>query len=110
MFRRGWLLILCLLASSLIATGPVCASDAGAAAAISCGGISDAHDDAVQSPGDDDQGTLHHHAACHGHNITVAFAVPTLSPILLTRAAPSPAQPVRLARRTIDPALKPPKA
>lgn len=109
MFGRGWLLILCLLASSLIATASVCANEASSTATISCSGATDAHDDAGQSPGNNEEGTPHNHAVCHGHGVTVVLPVPALAPVMVSRAAPRASQPVRLARRTIDPALKPPK-
>jgi hypothetical protein len=106
MFRRGWLLILCLLVSSLVASGTVCASENGAASTVSCG----ATNDAGHVPGDEDKGAPHQHAACHGHSVTATFDGPVLSPVLAVSAAPSASQPERLTRRTIDPALEPPKA
>ena len=108
MFRRGWLLILCLLASSLVATASVCANETSSTATISCGGV-DAHD-ADQVPSDSDKGAPHDHAVCHGHGVTIVLPVAALAPVAVSRAEPSPSQPVRLVRRTIDPALKPPKA
>ena len=110
MFRRGWLLILCLLASSLVATASVCANETSGAATISCGGIADAHHDADQSPGEAETGAPHNHAVCHGHGVTVVLPVAALAPVMIARTAPRASPPVRLARRTIDPALKPPKA
>lgn len=111
MFRRGWLLILCLLASSLVATAAVHAGESGGRVEISCGGVTHSDDDGGTAPSNGEQGTLHHHAACHGHNVTVAApTAPVLAPVMASRATPSASQPVRLARRTIDPALKPPKA
>lgn len=110
MFRRGWLLILCLLASSLVATASVCANETSGAATISCGGLADTHEDADQSQSDAEKGAPHNHAVCHGHGVTVVLPVAALAPVAVSPSAPSPSQPVRLARRTIDPALKPPKA
>jgi len=107
MFRRGWILIVCLLASSLVATASVCANETNSTATISCGGV-DAHDDSGPAPSD--TGAPHNHAVCHGHGVTVVLPVAALAPILLSRTAPSAPQPMRLARRTVDPALKPPKA
>lgn len=111
MFRRGWLLVLCLLVSSLMATGTVCASENGAASAISCG----ATNDPGHVPGDEDSvdekgGAPHQHATCHGHSVTATFDGPALAPVIAVRAIPSAAPPQRLARRTIDPATEPPKA
>lgn len=110
MFRRGWLLILCLLASSLVATATVHAGEASAAAEISCGGVTHSEDDVDAAPGNDEPGRPHHHAACHGHNVTAPMSDAALAPMLPARAVPNEAPPARLARRTIDPALKPPKA
>jgi len=110
MFRHGWLLILCLLASSLVATGSVCAGETSPASAISCGGVDTGDLDAGHVPGDEDKGAPHAHTACHGHSVTATFDAPALAPVLAIRAEPRAAAPARLARRTIDPALKPPKA
>ena len=110
MIRRGWLLILCLLASSLVATGTVCASENGNPAAISCGGVTHADNDGDQVPSDSDKGAPHHHAACHGHSVTATPTSPSLSPIVVARVIPSGSYLARLARSTIDPALEPPKA
>lgn len=105
MLQRCWLLILCLLASSLIATATVHAGESSGAAQISCGGITHTDNDT----GDADKGAPHHHAACHGHNVTAAPNVATLSLILVSRAAPHASQSVRLARHVVDPALRPPR-
>jgi hypothetical protein len=110
MLRHGWLLILCLLASSLVATAAVHAGESSGAAEMSCGGITHTENDTDPAPGDGDQGAPHHHAACHGHNVSAPLAALTIAPILVSRSMPRASPPVRLARRTIDPALKPPKA
>lgn len=110
MLRRGWLLILCLLASSLVATASVCASETSSTATISCGGMTDVHEDAGQPKSDSDKGVPHNHAMCHGHGVTVVLPVAALAPVIGSRTEPNPSQPERMARRTIDPALKPPKA
>jgi hypothetical protein len=47
---------------------------------------------------------------CHGHSVTAAPSVSTLAAVIGSRVTHSASRPVRLARRTIDPALKPPKA
>ena len=107
MFRRSWILILCLLASSLIATATVHARETSGAVDISCSGVTHSENDTGE---DGDQDAPHHHAACHGHNVTATPAVPTLAAVLASRTVPSASQPMRLARRTVDPALRPPQA
>lgn len=110
MFRNGWLLILCLLTSSLIATGSVCAGEASPVSMISCGGVDTGNLDADHVPGDEDKGAPHAHTACHGHSVSAPLAEASLAPLIVIRAEPRAAPSERLARRTIDPALKPPKA
>jgi hypothetical protein len=110
MLRRGWFLILCLLASSLVATATVHARESSAAAEISCAGVTHSENDPGEAPGDADKGAPHHHPACHGHNVTAASTVAAFSPMTMSRATPLASLAVRLTRRTIDPALRPPRA
>lgn len=105
---RGWLPIFFLLVWSLGATATVHAAESGAAAELSCGGIT--HDEPDTGQTGSEQGLPHYHATCHGHNVTASPTVLALAPVMASHTTPFPSQPVRLARRTIDPALKPPKA
>jgi hypothetical protein len=110
MLRRAWLLLLCLIASSLVATATTHAQESYSAAEISCGGAPHAEGDADQLPADGDQPVPHHHGTCHGHNLTATSASASLSPMTIVREAPDASGASRLARRTIDPAIEPPRS
>ena len=107
MFRHGWFLILCLLAASLIATASVCAGEVSGTATIACSGAVDANQDAG---GSGDTGVPHQHATCHGHNVTAETTAPALARVMVAPTLPSASLPMALARRTVDPALEPPRA
>jgi hypothetical protein len=110
MLRRFWLLTLCLLASSLMATATVHAQERFGTVETCCGGAACADRDADPLPADGDQPAPDHHGSCHGHNLTAEVATPALAPSLAAGEPPAAARAVRLARRTVDPALRPPEA
>ncbi len=110
MFRHAWFLVLCLLASSLVATATLHARESDGVAEISCSGAVHVDGDADQVPADGDENVPHHHGTCHGHNLTAPVASPALLALTTARDAPRAAAMSRLARRTIDPALRPPRA
>ena len=110
MLRRWGLLLLGLLACSLVATATVHAREALGAPAISCGGEMHVDGDRDQVPADPDQGVPHHHGTCHGH----AFALEANPQAAVKRQRRSSQTFARrghsLASRSIDPALRPPRA
>lgn len=110
MLRSAWLLLLCLLASSLVATAAVHAQESYGSAEISCSDTAHAEGDGDQVPADSDQPVPHHHGTCHGHNLTATAAAPALPPVTAARDAPNASGASRLTRRTIDPAMEPPRA
>jgi hypothetical protein len=109
MFRRAWLVLLCLITSSLVATATVCAQESFAGAGISCGGAVHAEGDADQVRDDAHKGIPHHHGSCHGH----AFAVNALPAALplppLASARPEPRPKANASLRAFGPALRPPR-
>ncbi|ATY31957.1 hypothetical protein [Sphingomonas psychrotolerans] len=110
MLRTAWLLLLCLIASSLMTTTTAHAQESYSAAEFSCGGAAHAEGDADEVPADGDRSVPHHHGTCHGHNLTATSASASLSPMTIVREAPDASGASRLARRTIDPALEPPRS
>ena len=110
MLRSAWLLILCLLASSLLTTATLCAQEGYAAPETSCGGTAHVEGDADQVPADSDQPFPHHHGTCHGHSLGAPVASAALLPGLIARESPDASGTTRLARRLIGPAFKPPRA
>lgn len=110
MLQRAWLLILCLIASSLVATATLHAQENAAAMEVSCSGAAHAEADSAPVPADADKGMPHQHGGCHGH----AFAVDTSAAVLeiYGRSASQPiAQPsADPSLRAIGPALRPPRA
>jgi hypothetical protein len=109
MLRHAWLLILCLLASSLLATASVHAQEAYGAMDVSCAGETHSEGDADQSPPDGDQPVPHHHGACHGHNLTAPVASPALTRLTVARETPDATRTSRLAAYMTGPALEPPR-
>jgi hypothetical protein len=110
MLRHGLFLLLCLLASSLLATATVHAREGYAAPETSCGGAAHVEGDADQVPADGDQPFPHHHGTCHGHGLGAPVASSTFLPTLIEREAPDTSRTARLARRIIGPAFEPPRA
>ena len=109
MLHRAWLLLLCLLASSLVATATVHAQESAPTAEISCSGTAHA-EDGDQMPADADQGLPHHHGTCHGHAFAVDSLANVLAVPLLSSLRPIPQPGADPALRAIDPALRPPRA
>ncbi|MDP5280196.1 hypothetical protein Q9Q95_14805 [Sphingomonas sp. DG1-23] len=108
MLRSAWLLLLCLLASSLVAATTVHAQERYSAAEIACGEVEHAEGDAGQGSDDQDRSAPHHHGTCHGHGLS-APAGTASTPILTAPEAPDASGATRLARRTIGPVLEPPR-
>jgi hypothetical protein len=107
--HRAWFLILCLLASSLMATATVHAQENSAVAAISCSGPVHADGDGDQVPASADRGMPHHHGTCHGHAFAVDNVAATLAAPALSSLRPV-AQPIDYsALRATGPALRPPR-
>lgn len=106
--RRFGLLLLCLLASSLVATATVCAREA-PGVELSCGGVTHAEEH-PDGKGDRERAPPHHHGACHGHNFAVGVDATSVALPVPVAEAPAPARAARLTARNIDPALKPPRA
>jgi len=109
MLRRTWILLLCLLASSLMATATVHAQESYGAGRISCEGIAHVDGDADQVPADGDQALPHHHATCHGHGLSTATSFPAFPSMKCARALPRASDPSLLAERMVGPALEPPR-
>jgi hypothetical protein len=109
MLRHAWLLLLCLLASSLVATSTVHAQE-NYLAEMPCSEMAHLEGDANEAPADGSQPFPHHHGACHGHNVTVSVASLALPPMLIARDTPKASGTSRLARRMVGPALEPPRA
>ena len=110
MLRHAWFLLLCLLASSLVATATVHAQESFAAVDISCGGTMHAEGDGDEVPADSDQRMPHHHGACHGHSLTAPVMSSALTAMAVACEIPNPSGTPRFANRTIGPALEPPRA
>ena len=110
MLRRAWVLLLCLLASSLMATATVHAQEGYGAAPASCEGAVHVEGDADQVPADGDQPFPHHHATCHGHGLSAPTASPAFLLVTNRGERPSASGTSRLAKRMTDPALEPPRA
>ncbi|MDG2532550.1 hypothetical protein P6144_02730 [Sphingomonas sp. HITSZ_GF] len=110
MLRRAWILLLCLLASSLMATATVHAQENYGAASVSCEGAAHAEGDADQVPADGDQPFPHHHATCHGHGLSAAIALAAFPPVTRVRALPRAPGASALAERMVGPALEPPRS
>lgn len=110
MLRRCWLVMLCLLASSLVATTTVHAREALTTAEISCGGDVHVAGDSDEAPADQDRAAPHQHGTCHGHAFAIGSDAVTparhavRSGEAVSRRAPG------LASLSIDPALKPPRS
>jgi hypothetical protein len=66
--------------------------------------------DSDELPADADKAYPHHHADCHGHQVGVATDYDTLVMMAASRVRPLSWDGRRLARGTIDPALRPPQA
>lgn len=109
MLHRAWLLLLCLLASSLVATSTVHAQENYLAEAA-CSEMAHIEGDADEAPADGSQPFPHHHGACHGHNVTAPVASLALPPMLIARDAPKASGTSRLAQGMVSPALEPPRA
>jgi hypothetical protein len=111
MLHRAWILLLCLLASSLMATATLHAQESyGSAGSVSCEGTAHTEADADQVPADGDQPFPHHHATCHGHGLSTAGAAPAIPPVAGVRELPSATDAALLAKRKVGPALEPPRA
>jgi len=109
MFRRAWLLLLCLVASSLVTATTLHAQERYSAAEIACGGAEHAEGTAGQGSADDDRSATHHHGTCHGHGLTAPAGTSSISTVPIARETLSGLDTARLARWTIDPALEPPR-
>ncbi|MHA3793464.1 hypothetical protein [Sphingomonas sp. YL-JM2C] len=109
MARRFWLLFLCLIATSLVATTTTHAREWISETTIECSGAVHSDGDADQSQGDSDKAMPHHHGSCHGPaapvpaSMALDHGVATASDYVGRRAAALPS-------RALDPALRPPQA
>lgn len=109
MLRHALLLLLCLLASSLVATASIHAQEGFGTAEIACGGTVHVEGDADQVPADGDQPVPHHHGACHGHSLTAPVASPALLAMMIAGEVPKATGTSRFASRMVGPALEPPR-
>lgn len=110
MLLRLWSLLLIVIASSLVMTATVHASEIPGPVTIECTGIVHSDGDADQSQGDGDQAMPHHHGTCHGQSLDMPAGNILSS---LTRAdalRPVPAPASAIASHPVDPALRPPAA
>lgn len=110
MFRRGWFLMVCLLASSLIAATTVHAREGIPGVELSCSGITHLSGEVEEPAGTADPGQPHHHGACHGHGYATPATSVAVSAAVSRSQGPVAARYARLARHTLDPALRPPRA
>lgn len=107
--RKAWLLILCLITSSLVLTTTVHAREWVSNATIECSGSVHTDGDKDQTQGDADKGVPHHHGTCHGQ-VAPAPTASALNYHASTTAAFAGSTSAALNARTIDPALRPPIA
>lgn len=109
MIRHG-LLLLCLLAASLIATGTVHARESLAAPAFECSGVMHSDGDADQVPGDSDSAIPHHHSGCHGFSACIDPASDHADIRVAGEGMIVVREPLGFARWSSGPHLRPPIA
>jgi hypothetical protein len=110
MFRRGWVLLVCLLASSLIATTTVHAREGIPGVELSCSGVTHLSGEAEEPAGTADSGQPHHHGACHGHGFATSVSSAAVAVMAPRSQDPVASLFARLAPHTLDTALRPPRA
>ena len=110
MFRHAWLLLQCLLASSLVLTATLHAQESYGVTDTNCAAPSHVGEKAEQIPADSDQPVPHHHGTCHGHNLTAPVASPAFLPVMTAGGTPGSSTTSHLLDRTIGPALEPPRS
>ena len=109
MVRRSWLLLLCLIAASLVATTTTHAREWTGETTLECSGALHSEGDADQSQGDGDKAMPHHHGSCHGPAAAVPVTM-ALDHAGDTRSGYIGRSVAALPSRVLDPALRPPQA
>lgn len=109
MVRRFWLLFLCLIATSLVATTTTHAREWTGDTTLECSGALHSEGDADQSQGDADKAMPHHHGSCHGPAAAVPVTM-ALDPAVDGGSGYIGRRVAALPSRALDPALRPPQA
>lgn len=105
--RKAWLLLLCMIASSLVATTTVHAREMIGGIALECSDTVHDDGDAGQAQGDSDKAAPHHHGSCHGQFAALPSDA-AMDGAFGSKARVAIADASTLRPRSVDPALRPP--
>lgn len=110
--RSLWtLLLLCLMATSLVATSMAHAGES--VKCVDSGStleIGHVDGDADQVPADPDKDSPHHHSSCHNHQVAPESETGAPRVLGIAQGRPVPANAYALTAASVDPALRPPQA